>query len=285
MAAYRQSAIAVTTTVRSAGDIAALVEKAQSIEELDASMRIAYRAYADGKLTEAEIERLDAEIRARRPGRQIVPSTLSSFMKKVGRFAPRKYQHSPDKVASRERRRTLGGSSALPPALRSHFTESKRAVLFIIRQETMAYGACTCSIAEIAARAGVSRSTAQAAIREASALRLLRVIDRPVLGAKNLTNKIKIISKVWLRWSGFKKNTKVDPTKIKYTSETRKKEKLTQRDIRPIHDGEMTIYPPGVLTPAEEAAGSDRGQQWLEARATLKADIAAEDTRAGRSEP
>ena len=52
----------------------------------------------------------------------------------------------------------------------------------------------------IAAAAGVSRSTAQNAIREARALGHLSVESRPRKGQKNLTNLVRIVSPEWLAW-------------------------------------------------------------------------------------
>jgi hypothetical protein len=116
------------------------------------------------------------------------------------RFTPRKPQRSPDRKASRERRRMLGGSSCMPPQMSSQFTEGERAVLCIISFEVKLHGVCDLAIDAIVARAGVCRTTAQNAIHEARLLLLITVLERPRRGMKSLTNVVRTCSRDWLAW-------------------------------------------------------------------------------------
>jgi hypothetical protein len=61
-------------------------------------------------------------------------------------------------------------------------------------------GHCDRTIAEISARAGVCRTTAQNAIRAAAAMGLLTVQERRREGQKNLPNVVRIVSREWLQW-------------------------------------------------------------------------------------
>jgi hypothetical protein len=74
------------------------------------------------------------------------------------------------------------------------------AALRIVTDEVREKGHCDRTIAEIAARAGICRTTAQNAIRAAAAMGLLTVQERRRQGQKNLPNVIRIISREWLQW-------------------------------------------------------------------------------------
>jgi hypothetical protein len=119
---------------------------------------------------------------------------------KANRLIPRQRLCSPDRAKSRERRRRLGGSSALPDTLRHLFTEGQRAVLCIIMMEIKRRGICDWPIDKIAAQAGVCRTMIQTTLFEARRLGLVDITERPMRGQKSLTNLIRIISKEWLVW-------------------------------------------------------------------------------------
>ena len=76
----------------------------------------------------------------------------------------------------------------------------EQAVLRIVADEIRAHGNCSAFIDAIAARAGVSRSTAQRAIRQARALGLITVQERRRAGQPSLPNIIRAIDKGWLAW-------------------------------------------------------------------------------------
>jgi hypothetical protein len=69
--------------------------------------------------------------------------------------------------ASIQRRRSLAASGPMPATLACRFTTGELAVLRIVADAVRDNGQCVKSIPEIAARAGVCRTTAQNAIRQA----------------------------------------------------------------------------------------------------------------------
>ena len=129
-----------------------------------------------------------------KPASQGTPHLRSS------RLVPRQRPRSPDRQTSRDRRRRLGGSSALPDTMRHHYTEGQRAVLCVIAGEIKRRGVCDLPIDRMAAFAGVCRTTVQTTLHEARRLGHLKIIERPVRGQKSLTNLIRIASKEWRAW-------------------------------------------------------------------------------------
>jgi hypothetical protein len=116
------------------------------------------------------------------------------------RFPSRQRPRSPDRRASRDRRRMLGGSSAMPDNLRHHYTEGQRAVLCIVAGEVKHHGICDLPVDKIAALAGVCRTTVQTAMHEARLLGHITIQERPVPGQKSLPNIVRISSSEWLVW-------------------------------------------------------------------------------------
>jgi hypothetical protein len=94
----------------------------------------------------------------------------------------------------------LGGSGCMPAKMGSMYTEGERAALCVISGEIKRQGLCELSIDEIAARAGVCRTTVQNAIHEARRLGHITVLERPRRGMKSLTNVVRICSREWLSW-------------------------------------------------------------------------------------
>jgi hypothetical protein len=128
------------------------------------------------------------------------PPAASPKPLKACRLVPRQRPRSPNRQASRDRRRRLGGSSALPDTLRHCYTEGQRAVLCIIAGEIKHHGVCDLPIDKIAALAGVCRTTVQTTLHEGRRLFHLKVIERPMRGRKSLTNLVEIISTEWRAW-------------------------------------------------------------------------------------
>jgi hypothetical protein len=94
----------------------------------------------------------------------------------------------------------FGGSGCMPAKMGSMYTEGERAALCIVSGEFKRQGLCELSIDEIAARAGVCRTTVQNAIHEARRLGHITVLERPRRGMKSLTNVVRICSREWLSW-------------------------------------------------------------------------------------
>lgn len=99
------------------------------------------------------------------------------------------------------RKQRLGGLASLPPTEDYEgITEGERAALYIIAADVRELGACRCTVAEIADRAGVGQTTVRNAIRKARERGLLRVQHRPQWRNKWLSNVITIVCKTWLNW-------------------------------------------------------------------------------------
>jgi hypothetical protein len=174
-------------------------------DQLDEMGRLLWKGYGEGSIGEGEATYLSSIIERRRPlGRRTAPGYAKPLGKLSGRlysrFAPRQRQRSPDRKASRDRRRTLGGSSALPDNLRNHYTEGQRAILCILAGEVKHHGICDLPIEKIAALAGVCRTTVQTAMHEARRLGHITITERPQPGRKSLSNVIEIISPEWHKW-------------------------------------------------------------------------------------
>jgi hypothetical protein len=241
---------------------AALYDKvaaAPSRDDFAELLNLIWRHYWPSELTDEEAESLTEAIenrKAKRPGGAASPSALNSRL--LSRFKPRQRQRSPDRQASRDRRRRLGGSSALPDTLRHHYTEGQRAVLCVIAGEIKHHGVCELAIDGIAARAGVCRTTVQTTLHEARRLGLLKIVERPVRGQKSLTNLIRVVSKEWRIWMdrgpsahrpiGFKSAKIVSATK---SIELRKQELCNEANSRP------ASRPPTSAVPQRKAVSVD----------------------------
>ena len=115
-------------------------------------------------------------------------------------FPAKRLQRAPERSVAIERRRRLACSGPMPPALASRFTAGQLAVLRIVGDEMARNGACGLCIDAIAARAGVCRLLAQAAIRLAEGDGLLTIQERRHQGRKSDPNVVRIISREWLQW-------------------------------------------------------------------------------------
>ncbi len=127
-----------------------LINECSGSDQLDEFGRLLWRGYGEGKIAEAEATYLAPIIERRRPlGCRTAPGHTTPLAKVAGRigsrFAPRQRPRSPDRKASRDRRRMLGGSSALPDDLRHHYTEGQRSVLCIVSGEIKRHGICELS--------------------------------------------------------------------------------------------------------------------------------------------
>lgn len=162
-----------------------------------------WTAHGAGLLSDADAQGLAEAIEARRRpvgpgGPQNAAQALQGRRQSI--FPPRRPQRSPDRARSLSRRRQLAASGPMPPAIAAGFTTAELAALRIIADEVAAHGHCDRSIAEIAARAGISRTSAQNAIREAAALGLITVQERRRDGQRNLPNVVRIVSPEWKTW-------------------------------------------------------------------------------------
>jgi len=202
---------------------------------VDASISDVWRDVVAGRISDAEAEHRANALAKHRPASNSGPLRPLRAALPISKFTLRRCQRSPDREASRTRRRMLARDGRMPPGMRADYTEGEMAALTIIAGEVKRNGQCDFAIDKVAALAGVSRTTVQNAIREAIRLGHISKEERPVKGRKSLTNVIRIISREWLTWiergpaagTGFKTFSTfnfVNPTKSKLLSEGRRKE-------------------------------------------------------------
>jgi hypothetical protein len=186
-------------------EFTAALDGARTLAFVDEVARDLWRAYGTGKIGESDAEgiasRIEEARRRIRPQNTVRTRTLAVPLVAVSMFPPRKRRCvSPDRAASRARRRRLAYSGPLPPALAAGFTTGQLAALRIVADEVRLRGACMLTLAEIAARAGVCITTARNAVRLAAGDGLLVIIERRRHGAPSLPNVVKIISREWRAW-------------------------------------------------------------------------------------
>lgn len=169
-----------------------------------------WKALAAGSLSDDEAQSLAERLHARK-------ETLQRL-----RLEPRK-ETKPRRVKRPDllqHRRRLAASAPLPPQLAAHFTIGELSVLRIVGDECRDRGVCDRCLAELAARAGVGKSTVRNALRTAARLGLLTLQERRRRGQRSLTNIVTIVSKEWRLWQqrapkthrgeGSKKQTPMD---------------------------------------------------------------------------
>jgi hypothetical protein len=88
----------------------------------------------------------------------------------------------------------------MPPALAAQFTVGERAVLYVVAQEVKRRGRCDLYTDQIAAFAGVCRTTARNALRIAKRLGLIQIDERRLSRRYNDANRITILSREWHAW-------------------------------------------------------------------------------------
>jgi hypothetical protein len=77
----------------------------------------------------------------------------------------------------------------MPPSLACWFTVGELAVLRIVGDEVRERGQCDRTLGRISARAGVSRTTAQSALRAAAAMGFVTIEERRRQGQVNLPQR------------------------------------------------------------------------------------------------
>lgn len=175
-----------------------------------------WKAFAASAVTEAEAGELSGLIEARK-AIEAAQKPTGGVERLASPFPARKLQRPPERNVAIERRRRLAASGPLPPALAARFTTGEIAVLRIVGDECRDKGRCVLPIDAIAARAGVGRTTAQNALREARRLGMVEVEERRQHGAKNLPNRVTVVDREWRQWMargakgiGFRKPNTTD---------------------------------------------------------------------------
>ena len=166
------------------------------VTQLDEALRNVWRAHGAGALTDAEAQQAAELAHARRAVTPPLPRSRGRLLDPARR------------KAGAIRRRQLAASGPMPPAIAANFTTAELAVMRIVLDEIRSKGRCDRSIAEIAARAGCCRTSAQNAIRAAVTLGLIRVTERRLNGWRNLTNVIELISPELRGWLAKQQGSK-----------------------------------------------------------------------------
>lgn len=180
--------------------MAVAIDEARTLTQLDSLSRLIWQGFQSQALTDEEAQLLAERIHARKGATRATQKPVGRPSGRLTMFPPRRVQMAPDRRVARARRRQLAASGPMPPALAAHFTQAEMAVLRIVADEVRQSGSCSRSLAEIAARAGCGRTTAQNAIRQAARLGLVTVQERRREGQKNLPNVVRIVSAEWLTW-------------------------------------------------------------------------------------
>jgi hypothetical protein len=195
-----------------AGDLRALIDAEPTVRGLELlSHDLWTRHYPSGTLTDDEAqllaERIEARKKARRETsslRNRAPDVRASALEagRPSHFPPKRPVPKPKcRKTAWTRKRMLGSSGAMPPAMAGNFTNGQLAVLMIVGTEAAKHGACRLSLSEIMCRAGLrSVTTVRDAIRAAVRQGLLCVHERRRDKQPNLTNSVEVICKTWLAW-------------------------------------------------------------------------------------
>jgi hypothetical protein len=196
---------------------AAAASSTRASDELAAKL---WKAHGEGCLSDPEASAIIEVIEGRRKAFAAGQGFRRPALQKAAGGLPRAARRpprSPDRQASLERRRRQASSGAMPPALAARFTTGEAAVLAVVARACQRMGVCVLPIDAIAALAGVERTTAKNAMRQARRLGLIEVRERRIPGQKSLTNVVKVIAPDWLAWLkhkpegiGVKKTTPTD---------------------------------------------------------------------------
>jgi hypothetical protein len=166
-----------------------------------------WRAYSDGKITEAEAEALSGLIEARTDASAArrpvgAPDMRNPISPQDPAGSPRRPGGGsrPRTDASMERRRRWAASGRIPPTIAARFTLAEQGVLALVAAEVVRRKDCRLAVGHLAAIVGVAETTVRNAIREARKLGLLTVEERQITGFRNDTNIVRIVSPEWLAW-------------------------------------------------------------------------------------
>lgn len=176
------------------------IDGARTLAQMDELSRQVWQAHGSGAVDDASAQSLAERLHERRGCIRAGIVPVGVPVGRVSLFPPRRRPVSLDRIASRDRRRLLACSGPMPPQLAARFTTGQLAVLRIVADEVAMKGACGLCIDAMAARAGVCRRLAQAAIRLAEGDGLLVIQERRHQGRKNDPNLIRIISREWALW-------------------------------------------------------------------------------------
>jgi hypothetical protein len=197
----------------------------KSLSALDGFCRAVWTDWGGGRLTDEQAQSLAETIEARRREVRGI-DTVANRAPQVAAQAlaagrpshfptKRKAPRSPNRRASIERRRTLAASGPMPPQLACRFTTGELAALRIVADAVRDRGACTMTLSEMAARAGVCVTTARNALRQAAREGFVTIEERRRDKRPNLANIVRIVSNEWTSWIERGRRTKSPPLATK----------------------------------------------------------------------
>lgn len=183
-------------------DLLDAIAAAPTLARLEAMSAALWARWAAGGIDDGQAQALANAAHARRAALKGPAGDARPQRPPASRAAypPRRKALRPDRAAARERRRRLAASGPMPPVLAARFTTGELAALKIVADEIVARGDCRLSLGEIAARAGVSLTTARNGLRAAAGDGLLAIEERPRRGLPNLTNIVRLLSRDWRVW-------------------------------------------------------------------------------------
>jgi DNA-binding transcriptional ArsR family regulator len=173
---------------------------ARTLTRLDHLSKAIWQGLVAQAVTDEQAQQLAELIHARR---LIVRGEVKPVGLAPGRpslFPPRRLQRPLSRPLAVARRRHLAASGPMPPHLACRFTVGELAVLRILGDEIRERGHCDRTIAEMAARAGVGRTTVQNAMRAAAAMGLVTIEERRREGKVNLPNIVRVVCRDWKLW-------------------------------------------------------------------------------------
>jgi len=177
------------------------IAAARNTAALDNTARLLWRAHAEGAIADTDAEAVAEAVQSRRAVFSRPPAgvALSQAAPASARRKPVR-PRSPDRQASLERRRRQAMSGIIPARIAASFTLGEVAALSVIAYAVREVGVCVLPLDKIAGLAGVSRTTAQNAVRAAEKLGLILRIERRRRGDRSDTNILRIVSREWLAW-------------------------------------------------------------------------------------
>jgi hypothetical protein len=183
-----------------AEQMASAISDARTMTRLDDLSRAIWQGWGANAVTDDQAQELASLIHARKQAMrgEIKPVGIPPGRPSI--FPPRRVQRAPIRSVAIARRRHLAASGPMPPSVACKFTVGELAFLRIVSDEVREKGHCDRTLAEMAARAGIGRTTAQNAMRAAAAMGLITVQERRREGQKNLPNIIRIVSREWQLW-------------------------------------------------------------------------------------
>jgi len=185
--------------------------KSANIKNLDEISRTVWKAFGAGHITDIDADKLSVAIEARRSAYRVQARQGVPRGAKPTERRPRACK-SPDRTRSIARRRSVAMSGAVPSPLACKFTMGELAVLSLVAQQVQRRGYCDWPMDKLASCAGVCRTTARNALREAEALGFISVKERRRSYTRSDTNIVRIISPEWRTWLGLGGGCKKTPT-------------------------------------------------------------------------